>query len=195
LELLGVFSGKDLYYTYPNGDMVSNVDIAYLCEEFTGNLITQTNETTDIQWFKLDELPENISPPVKPVLKRCLEVLINRQDITNTLFELEMDFMRYDFCRDAERLASRISDDFVEFGQSGRCSSKRDVVDVLSKITEDRKIELSDFCVRRLADDSYLATYRAAEANGRISNHSSVWVSSNSKWKIVFHQGTTIPID
>lgn len=24
LELLGVFSGKELFYTYPNGDMVSN---------------------------------------------------------------------------------------------------------------------------------------------------------------------------
>ena len=36
LELLGVFSGKELFYTYPNGDMVSNVNIAYLCENFIG---------------------------------------------------------------------------------------------------------------------------------------------------------------
>jgi 8-oxo-dGTP pyrophosphatase MutT (NUDIX family)/GNAT superfamily N-acetyltransferase len=75
LELLGIFSGKDLFYTYPNGDMVSNVNIAYLCEDFTGDLATQTNETTDLRWFKLNELPDNISPPVKPALKRCVEVL------------------------------------------------------------------------------------------------------------------------
>ena len=81
LELLGVFSGKELFYTYPNGDMVSNVDIAYLCEDFIGELLTQTDETTDLKWFGLDELPENISPPVKPILKRCLEVLKQRSGI------------------------------------------------------------------------------------------------------------------
>ena len=78
LELVGVFSGKELFYTYPNGDMVSNVNIAYLCEDFSGDLLYKTNETTDLQWFRLDELPENISPPVIPALKRCVEVLRER---------------------------------------------------------------------------------------------------------------------
>jgi len=75
MELLGVFSGKDLCYTYPNGDMVSIVDIAFFCEDFSGDMIMQTDETTDLRWFELNKLPEQISPPVKPVLKRCLEVL------------------------------------------------------------------------------------------------------------------------
>ena len=78
LELLGIFSGKDLFYTYPNGDMVSNVNIAYLCEDFTGELLTETNETTDLRWFGINELPENISPPVKPALKKCLDILTQR---------------------------------------------------------------------------------------------------------------------
>ena len=78
LELLGVFSGKELFYTYPNGDMVSNVNIAYLCEDFTGDAMNQTDETTDLKWFRLDELPEDISPPVIPALKRCVEVLRER---------------------------------------------------------------------------------------------------------------------
>ena len=78
LELIGIFSGKDLFYTYPNGDMVSNVNIAYLCEDFSGEMITQTDETTDLQWFYLDELPENISPPTIPALKRCVELLRER---------------------------------------------------------------------------------------------------------------------
>ena len=50
LTLLGIFSGKELFYTYPNGDMVSNVNIAYLCDDFSGEMITQTNETTDLRW-------------------------------------------------------------------------------------------------------------------------------------------------
>jgi 8-oxo-dGTP pyrophosphatase MutT (NUDIX family)/ribosomal protein S18 acetylase RimI-like enzyme len=78
LKLLGIFSGKDLFYTYPNGDMVSNVNIAYLCEDFIGELLTQTNEITDLRWFSVDALPDNISPPVKPALVRCVEVLRER---------------------------------------------------------------------------------------------------------------------
>ena len=78
LELLGVFSGKELFYTYPNGDMVSNVNIAYLCDDFSGEPLVRTDETIDIRWFELNELPENISPLVKPVLNRCVEVLRER---------------------------------------------------------------------------------------------------------------------
>ena len=38
LELFGVFSGKELHYIYPNGDEVSNVDIVYICRDYTGTL-------------------------------------------------------------------------------------------------------------------------------------------------------------
>ena len=79
LELLGVFSGKELDYTYPNGDMVSNVNIAYLCEDFTGDPVINTDETTSLQWFEIDSLPENISPPVIPALKRCVALLGERE--------------------------------------------------------------------------------------------------------------------
>ena len=78
LELIGVFSGKELFYTYPNGDRVSNVNIAYLCEDYSGDMITQTDETADLKWFELDKLPENMSPPVIPALKRCVEILKER---------------------------------------------------------------------------------------------------------------------
>ena len=83
LELLGIFSGKELFYTYPNGDMVSNVSIAYLCEDYYGELIPQTNETTDLKWFDIDNLPENISPPDKPAFRRCVEVLKERGAVNN----------------------------------------------------------------------------------------------------------------
>ena len=75
LELLGVFSGKELFYTYPNGDKVSIINIAYLCEDFSGDMMKQTAETTDLQWFDLDNLPENILPPATAALKQCLKVL------------------------------------------------------------------------------------------------------------------------
>jgi 8-oxo-dGTP pyrophosphatase MutT (NUDIX family) len=64
LELLQVFSGKELFYTYPNGDKVANVCAAYVCADFTGALRERTDETADLRWFDLAALPEDIfSPP------------------------------------------------------------------------------------------------------------------------------------
>ena len=81
--------------------MVSNVNFAYLCEDFTGKMLSETNKTADLKWFDLDELPENISSDtgkksgsdegagfyevkttehVKPALKRCIEVLSERSE-------------------------------------------------------------------------------------------------------------------
>lgn len=65
LELFGVFSGKELHYTYPNGDEVSNVDIVYICREYSGTLKRQESEVDDLQFFAANALPENISPPIK----------------------------------------------------------------------------------------------------------------------------------
>jgi len=75
LEFLGVFSGEEHFYTYPNGDKVAIVGIVYLCDDFCGDMITSTDETTDLQWFPYDKLPENITPPDIPCFKKALERL------------------------------------------------------------------------------------------------------------------------
>ena len=118
---------------------------------------------------------------------------MDEADIGSTIYEFEMDFIRAIFCRDKDRLAARLSDDFVEFGQSGGRADKQGIVDGLSRMSEDRKIVLSDFRVRRLSDGVFLAIYRAEEENGRVSNRSSIWekCAGHEQWKIVFHQGTT----
>ena len=70
LELLGVFSGKDMHYVYPNGDEVSNIDIVYICRNYSGELRCQKGEVEDLRFFPADELPDNISPPnIKPIHK------------------------------------------------------------------------------------------------------------------------------
>ncbi|MBN2238245.1 MAG: NUDIX domain-containing protein [Dehalococcoidales bacterium] len=77
LELFGVFSGEDMAYTYPNKDQVSVVDIVFVCTEFTGEVITATDETTDCLWFGIDNLPENINPtnirPIQDFVRKQLE--------------------------------------------------------------------------------------------------------------------------
>ena len=70
LELFGVFSGIDTHYIYPNGDEVSNIDIVYVCKQYSGELKCQVGEVDDLKFFSIDEIPENLSSPIrKPLLK------------------------------------------------------------------------------------------------------------------------------
>lgn len=73
LELFGVFSGKETHYIYPNGDEVSNIDIVYICREYTGTLKCQKGEVEDLRFFKIDEIPENISKPISMALNKYIE--------------------------------------------------------------------------------------------------------------------------
>lgn len=65
LTLLNVFSGKELYNKYPNGDVVYNVANVYLCEDYSGDLNIDPTETTAVKFFKLDEFPDDsmVNPP------------------------------------------------------------------------------------------------------------------------------------
>jgi|GEM_PF-109043 len=66
LDLLGVFSGDaDMMYTYPNGDKVCIVSVVYVCQDFSGKLVTETDETLDLRWFDIDDMPADINPPDK----------------------------------------------------------------------------------------------------------------------------------
>ena len=64
LELFGVFSGKELHYVYPNGDEVSNVDIVFLCRDYSGSLRLDAEESEDLCFFEAGQLPVNLSPPI-----------------------------------------------------------------------------------------------------------------------------------
>jgi len=41
------------------------VGITYTCDDFGGEMLAETDETTELRWFDINELPENISPPDK----------------------------------------------------------------------------------------------------------------------------------
>jgi len=69
ISLFGVFSGPELYYKYPNGDEVYNVTIVYLSHDVNGD-IRLNNEHTEWRRFAADEIPENISPPIIPVIEQ-----------------------------------------------------------------------------------------------------------------------------
>lgn len=73
LELFGVFSGKELHHIYPNQDEVSNIDIVYLCKKYNGELIRQEDEVSELKWFDISSLPNQINPPNIPALKKLVE--------------------------------------------------------------------------------------------------------------------------
>ncbi len=73
LTLLEVFSGPELDYRYPNGDEVHNVSAVYLTTRWSGTLRPQVGENNALRFFDLEALPENVVPPVRPVLARFLE--------------------------------------------------------------------------------------------------------------------------
>ena len=73
LVLLGVFSGKEMHFVYPNGDEVSNVDIVYICRRYTGTLKCQEGEVDDLRFFDIDAFPEDIFLPNRPAIDAYLK--------------------------------------------------------------------------------------------------------------------------
>lgn len=68
LEFFMISSGKEVHYIYPNGDEVSNVEIIYTCNKYHGELKPQLEEISELRFFGIDKLPEDISDPLVPVL-------------------------------------------------------------------------------------------------------------------------------
>lgn len=73
LTYFKTFFGEDYYYKYPNGDEVYNVITAYVCREYAGSLRAEEAEVQALSFFHLDNLPENMSPPDKMVIKAFKE--------------------------------------------------------------------------------------------------------------------------
>ena len=68
LKLFGVFSGKETHYIYPNGDEVSNIDIVYICDDYSGELRCQAGEVDQLRFYEIDQIPNNISKPIEKAL-------------------------------------------------------------------------------------------------------------------------------
>jgi ADP-ribose pyrophosphatase YjhB (NUDIX family) len=73
LSLFGVFSGPELFYVYPNGDKVYNVTIVYLAR-FPGGDVCLNGEHAAWNWFAAADIPENVSPPIRPVIEQFVKI-------------------------------------------------------------------------------------------------------------------------
>jgi 8-oxo-dGTP pyrophosphatase MutT (NUDIX family) len=71
LNWFDLFSGREVIYELPHGDVVVNVIAVYISRKFRGQL-QLSEEGLELRFFKLNELPTNISPPDRPIITRYL---------------------------------------------------------------------------------------------------------------------------
>jgi 8-oxo-dGTP pyrophosphatase MutT (NUDIX family) len=79
MSLFGVFSGPELYYKYPNGDEVYNVTIMYVTRDWRGE-IRLNSEHTEWNWFFAHEIPDDVSPPIRPIIEKFKQLDKTKQN-------------------------------------------------------------------------------------------------------------------
>lgn len=76
MKLLNIYSGKELYYKYPDGNEVYNVTATYICRDFSGEIKVDFTEGKDAKFFPIENIPKNLSLPIKVII----EEFISRYD-------------------------------------------------------------------------------------------------------------------
>lgn len=61
LELFGIYSGREGYASYANGDQVYSIQLIFLTTTVTGDLIQVSDESHAHQYFDKNNLPDNIN--------------------------------------------------------------------------------------------------------------------------------------
>lgn len=62
LDFYGVFSGPRMYHIYPDGNEVHIISTVYFCDEYIGEIKIDENEVVAVEWFDVNNLPNNIAP-------------------------------------------------------------------------------------------------------------------------------------
>jgi hypothetical protein len=126
----------------------------------------------------------------------------NRMDegkkTADLLYDLETTLHKKEVRNAPQLVAALLSDEFIEFGSSGRVFSKPAIIEALKVETLEQPAQVENFQMRELAPGVALVTYVASRTagNGIISGRtlrSSLWKREDSGWRMIFHQGTRIP--
>ena len=72
LELVSVLSGKDYYFEYPNGDKMCTVIILFKVLNYTGNIKVSDNESKQLKFFALNDLP-NMESRASAIIDKILD--------------------------------------------------------------------------------------------------------------------------
>ena len=77
LSLFNVYSGKECYYKYPNGDEIYNASSIFISYDFEGEVVLDGEESADAVFFNKIDIPplEEVNPPDRIVIKDIIEKL------------------------------------------------------------------------------------------------------------------------
>jgi len=96
--------------------------------------------------------------------------------------------------RDRARVSALLTEDFLEFGSSGRVWTRDRILDLLASAAYQLP-SAEDFECRKIAEGVALVTYRSVRADPQTGQRSaalrsSLWVEESGEWRMRFHQGT-----
>jgi hypothetical protein len=111
-------------------------------------------------------------------------------DIAEYLITLELRLQDSSTRRDPAAIGELLSEDFREFGASGRIWDRATLLDTLSA-EPPYPITSESFACQRLSSHLALLTYVATNP-ARKTLRSSLWRLEGDRWRILFHQGTVI---
>ena len=75
-KLMGIFSGEKMYHVYGKSqDEVFVLSHAFICNDFKGEINYTDGEVTNLEWFDINQLPENLFHLNKPVLDNLKKYL------------------------------------------------------------------------------------------------------------------------
>ncbi|QSB09490.1 NUDIX hydrolase [Lysinibacillus fusiformis] len=74
-DLVGVFSGPDYYFQYPNGDEVYTVIHLYIAKNVRGILEIKDDESLKLTYFSKNELPDQLEKRTKLLLNNLEDTL------------------------------------------------------------------------------------------------------------------------
>jgi hypothetical protein len=111
------------------------------------------------------------------------------------LRQLEESLLNPAVRRDGERLREMLTEDFLEFGSSGRVWTRKSIIELLATEKNFFSPAIEDFHCTMLTDKVALVTYRTLRNDGKSgetleSLRSSIWTRQDGEWRMRFHQGT-----
>ena len=113
--------------------------------------------------------------------------------LRDQLYNLEVRLLQPEIRRSPGELKKLLADDFVEFTGNGLVYDRPSIIKELGRESA-FNAEITEFNAVLLSQNVALVTYRAivTESGGpaKHSLRSSIWKLKNSKWQVVFHQGT-----
>ena len=73
LKLVNVFSGSEYYLKVPNGDELYSVTAVFYTKDVRGNMKVDYNESVKLEYFKLDDLPIELTDEYRRFIKQYID--------------------------------------------------------------------------------------------------------------------------